>query len=62
MPEKILVVDDEDIIRESLSYVLKNEGYIVEEATNGKEAYDKVVSNFYELVITDIEMTKMKGI
>ncbi|HPI38341.1 MAG TPA: sigma-54 dependent transcriptional regulator [Ignavibacteriaceae bacterium] len=62
MPEKILVVDDEDIIRESLSYVLKNEGYIVEEATNGKEAYDKVVSNFYDLVITDIEMPQMKGI
>jgi len=62
MPEKILVVDDEDIIRESLSYVLKNEGYVVEEATNGKEAYDKVVSNYYDLVITDIEMPQMKGI
>jgi two-component system response regulator PilR (NtrC family) len=62
MPEKILVVDDEDIIRESLSYVLKNEGYLVEEATNGKEAYDKVVSNYYDLVITDIEMPQMKGI
>lgn len=62
MPERILVVDDEDIIRESLSYVLKNEGYVVEEATNGKEAYDKVVSNYYDLVITDIEMPQMKGI
>lgn len=62
MPEKILVVDDEDIIRESLSYILSKEGYIVEEAENGKAAYEKVLENYYDLVITDIEMPQMKGI
>lgn len=62
MPEKILVVDDEDIIRDTISVVLKKEGYIVDEAENGLIAFNKVQENFYDLVITDIEMPEMKGI
>ncbi len=61
MPERILVVDDEQIIRESLSFVLKKEGYDVEEAENGKIAYDKISKSSYDLVITDLEMPEMKG-
>lgn len=61
MTEKILVVDDEEIIRESLSYILKKEGYIVEEASNGKEAYNKINEGFFDLVISDLEMPVMKG-
>lgn len=62
MPEKILIVDDEEIIRESLSFVLKKEGYIVDEAEDGQSAYDKLIQNYYDLVISDIEMPKLKGI
>jgi len=62
MAHKILVVDDEEIIRESLSFVLKKEGYLVEEAENGKAAYDKVVADSFDVVITDLEMPGMKGI
>jgi len=62
MNERILVVDDEDIIRESLSYVLKKEGYLVEEAGNGKAALDKLLQEPFDLVITDLEMPVMKGI
>ncbi len=61
MPEKILVVDDEDIIRESLSFILKKEGYTVDEAENGKVAYDKMLIESFDLVITDLEMPQMKG-
>ncbi len=61
MQEKILVVDDEDIIRESLSFILKKEGFQVEEAANGKEAYDKIKENSFDLVISDLEMPVMKG-
>ena len=61
MSEKILVVDDEEIIRESLSYVLKKEGYVVEEAVNGKEAYSKIKEETFDLVISDLEMPVMKG-
>ena len=62
MEHKILVVDDEEIIRESLSFVLKKEGYLVEEAENGKAAYDKIVESYFDVVITDLEMPGMKGI
>lgn len=62
MAEKILVVDDEDIIRESLSYILTKEKYEVSEAPNGKVAFDMLKETSYDLVITDIEMPEMKGI
>ncbi|GBD86514.1 transcriptional regulatory protein ZraR [bacterium BMS3Abin03] len=61
MSKKILVVDDEQIIRESLSYILANEGYEVAEAENGKIAYSKMLESAYDLVITDLEMPEMKG-
>jgi len=61
MNEKILVVDDEEIIRESLSFIIRKEGYEVHEAENGKAAYDKLLLDSYDLVITDLEMPMMKG-
>lgn len=61
MADKILVVDDEEIIRESISFVLRKEGYVVEEAENGKAAYDKIIQSPFDLVISDIEMPVMKG-
>ena len=61
MAHKILVVDDEEIIRDSLFYILDKEGYAVDKAENGKIAYDKMIANHFDLVITDIEMPFMKG-
>jgi len=62
MSGKLLVVDDEEIIRESLSFILRKEGYQVEEAENGKVAYQKLVDDKFDIVITDLEMPQMKGI
>ncbi len=62
MNERILVVDDEEIIRDSLSYVLRKEGYNVQEAENGRAAYDLILKESYDLVVTDLEMPEMKGI
>jgi two-component system response regulator PilR (NtrC family) len=62
MAESILIVDDEDIIRESLSFVLKKEGYEVQDAPNGKEALDLVKTDSFDIVLTDLEMPEMKGI
>ena len=62
MAEKILVVDDEDIIRDSLSFILRKEKYEVEEAANGKIAFEMLKEASYDLVITDLEMPEMKGI
>jgi two-component system response regulator PilR (NtrC family) len=61
MANRILVVDDEQLIRENLSYILKKEGYEVDEAENGKTAYEKLVENPFDIIITDIEMPMMKG-
>jgi DNA-binding NtrC family response regulator len=62
MTPRVLVVDDEQIIRESLSFILQKEGYEVEDAPNGQEAYKKVAENPPDIVITDIEMPGMKGV
>jgi two-component system response regulator PilR (NtrC family) len=61
MAERILVVDDEQIIRESLGFVLKKEGFQVEEAANGREALAKQEGHPFDVVITDIEMPEMRG-
>ncbi len=62
MAESILIVDDEEIIRESLSFVLAKEGYRVRDAANGRIALDMIRESSFDLVITDLEMPEMKGI
>ena len=59
--KKILVVDDEDSIRQSLSDVLKDEGFKVMLASNGKESLEMLDSNLPDLVILDIWMPMMDG-
>ena len=60
--KRILVVDDEQLLRDSLAELLRDEGYTVAEATNGKEAYEMVVAQPFDLVLTDIRMPEMDGI
>jgi len=62
MAESILIVDDEEIIRESLSFVLTKEGYRVQEAANGRIAAEMFKNDSFDLVLTDLEMPEMKGI
>lgn len=62
MADSILIVDDEEIIRESLSFILSKEGYSVREAANGRVAVDLMRDNTFDLVLTDLEMPEMKGI
>ena len=62
MDGSILIVDDEEIIRDSLSFVLKKEGFRVGEAANGKAALEKIQTGSFDLVLTDLEMPEMKGI
>ncbi len=58
---KILVVDDNDCIREILTIVLSGRGYQCESATNGREAMEKVVRSHFDVVITDVHMPEMDG-
>ena len=62
MSESILIVDDEEIIRESLSFILTKEGYQVQEASDGRMALELVKKDSFDLILTDLEMPEMKGI
>jgi two-component system response regulator (stage 0 sporulation protein F) len=59
---KILIVEDEQHQRELYAMELQDEGYEVEQASNGKEGVDMVKANKYDLVIMDIRMPEMDGI
>lgn len=58
---KILVVDDEKEMRLLLRIYLQQENYLVEEAADGSEAYQKVQKNDYDLMILDVMMPMMDG-
>lgn len=58
---KILIVDDEISIRETLKEILEYEGYQVIEATNGEDAYNLVKETNFDVVLCDIKMPKMDG-
>jgi two-component system, response regulator, stage 0 sporulation protein F len=60
--KKILVADDEMAIRLLYSEELKEEGYEVYTATNGREALDIIDKVALDLVILDIKMPEMDGI
>jgi CheY-like chemotaxis protein len=62
MHERILVVDDESGITETLSAILRLNGYEVEIATNGQEGYEKAIALQPALVISDISMPRLNGI
>ncbi len=58
---KILIVDDEPFIRKVLSKYLLGKNYIIETADNGEIAIDKLNSEPFDLVLTDLRMPKMGG-
>ncbi len=60
--EKILIVDDEYEMRKLLSLYLRQYSYEIDEAKNGEEAYMKVLSDSYDLIILDIMMPIMDGL
>ncbi len=64
MDEKmsIMVVDDEEIVRESLFHWFKKYGHVVDTASSGFEALDKLEKYPFQLLFVDIKMPEMDGI
>lgn len=62
MKHTVLIVEDEKGIRETVAVFLKNQGYRVLEAVNGKEGLDLVMKEEVHLAIVDIMMPVMDGI
>ena len=60
-PLRILVVDDEPLVRRMLTEYLTLDGHSVETATNGRHALDKFRAGRYDLVIADRAMPEMNG-
>lgn len=58
---KILIVDDNDDVREMLSFYLKDKGFEVFLAENGKEALKILEKNVVDLVLSDVDMPEMDG-
>jgi two-component system, NtrC family, nitrogen regulation response regulator NtrX len=58
---KVLIIDDEEPIRATLSEILEYEGYDVATAVDGKDGLEKVLADTYDVVLCDIKMPKMDG-
>lgn len=60
--KKILVVDDDPVVGKSFDRVLTRKGYAVITATSGRDALEKLRSERYDMVFTDIKMPGMSGL
>jgi CheY-like chemotaxis protein len=58
----ILVVDDNPVDRELFRITLERAGYVVIEASSGKEALDAIVNTALDLIVLDLSMPEMDGL
>jgi len=59
---RVLVVDDEQVIREILTDFLSMEGYVVKAVEDGQAALDELADSHYDIVLTDMKMPKLGGL
>ncbi len=59
--KRILIVDDDDEIRELLEFDVSQSGYFVDTARDGLEGLNKALNNSYDLILLDVMMPKMNG-
>ncbi|MFO7824165.1 MAG: sigma-54 dependent transcriptional regulator [Cyclobacterium sp.] len=59
---KILIIDDEKVIRSTLKEILEYEKYEIFEAQDGEKGFDMIKNEEFDLVLCDIKMPKMDGI
>ena len=57
-----LIVDDECSIRECIGYALRDKGFTVEDAENGKVALQKIMRNKPDIIILDFAMPELDGL
>lgn len=59
---KVLVVDDDPVVGKSIDRILSSRGYAVISAAGGEEAMERLASEDYDVVYTDIKMPGMSGL
>lgn len=62
MSKRVLVIDDEAIVRVSCQRVLEPEGFIVDVTSRGDEALQMMERQSYDVVLTDLKMPDMDGL
>jgi DNA-binding response OmpR family regulator len=60
--KKILIIDDDRVLRQTLAAALEAEGYAVAEAGDGREGFDKALAGNYDLLVLDVVMPSLGGI
>jgi DNA-binding response OmpR family regulator len=60
--KKILIIEDEETLRDLYVQILKQEGYEVSSASDGDEGYKLLLKNTYDLILLDIILPKMDGL
>ena len=58
---RILVIDDDEGVRTTTAAILKEEGYTVDTAENGKEAIEKSNADYYRVALIDFRLPDMEG-
>lgn len=58
---RILVIDDDDVVRHTIARVLERAGYTASHASNGVQGLQRFGEAAYDLVITDLYMPEMEG-
>lgn len=59
--KEILLVDDDEVLRELMRLVLEDEGYALTECVDGQEALGEILRRRFDLVIADLRMPVMDG-
>ena len=59
--KRILIVDDDEEIRELLEFDIAQSGYIVDTAKDGLEGLNKALNNSYDLILLDVMMPGIDG-
>jgi two-component system response regulator AtoC len=62
LPAKILIAEDDDLTLELLATVLRGEGYEVVTVADGRAAQDRLRESAFDLVLSDIQMTRASGL
>jgi DNA-binding response OmpR family regulator len=58
---KIILAEDNDLLRKSLSFFLESKGFEVDQYADGREALEAIKNNSYDIVLTDINMPGKSG-
>jgi two-component system response regulator AtoC len=60
--KRVLVVDDEENLRNMLTMIIRKEGYDVETSGDGRDALNKIKTDGYDFILCDLKMPKLDGL